>query len=500
MNIRSRLYLIFAAMLLITLAAAVHSWKTVSAYSDFNTRTRNLARSTLEAEKILSLAYGQSELVRFAPAEETPEDLYDHESSVNGLLEILFRKAQDADAKDEIALIRDLRRAYEELADLLFEEVERRRAGQPDATQPPPPWYAQHRQALERVRVIADRLVRKYEGDLLTQTAASEGAGFYAKVTIFTASLLTVLVLTILFLVVGRWLLSPLERLTAAAERIGSGDLDHRLTDLAKDEIGALGRSFNEMAEKLHQHQRRLLEARELAIIGAMSSSVAHGLRNPLAGIRATAQFMASTMTKDRPSYERVQDITDEVDRMTRRITDLLDFGKPTEVKPETVSLRELIGLGLREAQATLDQHGMIVTVDNSTDDLSAVVDRDKIVQIIAELLTNAALHAGDNVPVTILARRLPPDAYRGPEFELIVQDRGRGADAATLEHAFDLFFSTRQGGSGMGLAAARRIVELHAGHIEMHSQPGQGTRVSLSLPQATGPPPPPASGPPPAI
>ena len=486
MNIHSRFYLIFAAMLLITLAASVHSWKTVSAYSEFNTRARDLARSALEAEKVLSLAYRQSDLVRFAPAGDDPDNLYDYESSVNGLLETLFRKAQEHDAQDEIVVIRDLRRAYEHLADLLFVEAERRAAGELADTQPARQFYAAHHQALEHVRTFAGKLVRKYQGDLLTQITASEGAGFYAKVTIFTASLLTVLILTILFLVVGRWLLSPLERMAAAAERIGSGDLQHRLNNLTKDEVGALGRSFNDMAAKLQHHQQRLLEARELATIGAMSSSVAHGLRNPLAGIRVAAQFLASASPPENPAQERLHDIIDEVDRMTRRITDLLDFGKPSEVKPQTVPLRELIAAGIREAQATLDQHSIIVTVDNSTDDLWASVDRDKIVQIFAELLTNAALHAGDNVPVTVSARRLPPDAYQDPMIELLVQDRGRGADAATLEHAFELFFSTRQGGSGMGLAAAKRIVELHGGHMNMTSQPGQGTRVSFSLPQAT--------------
>jgi signal transduction histidine kinase len=481
MTIRTRLYLIFAAMLVITLAASVQSWKTVSAYGDFNTRARELARSALEAEKILSLAYRHADLVRFSPLGEEPPDVYDYESSVNGLLETLFRKAQSSGSKDVIAIIRELRRAYEDLADLLFEEAERRATGEMASSVQAEQWYTEHRRALEKVREIASRLVRKYEGDLLTQNNAAVLTGFRALLTIATASLLAVLVLTVLLLAVGRWLLSPLGRVAAAAERIGSGDLQHRLENLPNDEIGALGRSFNEMADKLHHHQQRLLEARELVIIGAMSSSVAHGLRNPLAGIRAAAQFMAGTMTEDHPARERVGDIIDEVDRMTRRITDLLDFGRPAETKPETVPLRELIASGIAEAQATLDRHEMIVTID--VNDFTVYVDRDKIVQILAELLTNAAVHAGDGVPVAITARLLPAEQGRHPEIELTVSDRGRGADAATIEHAFDLFFSTRPGGSGMGLACAKRMVELHGGRMQMHSQPGRGTRVSFSLP-----------------
>jgi signal transduction histidine kinase len=484
-TIRSRLYLIFAAMLIITLAASAQSWKTLGTYDRFNNRARDLARSALEAEKVLSLAYRQSDMVRFAPLGENTQEVYSFEARVNDLLDTLHDKASDAGAKGKIELIRDLRRAYEDLVDVLFQEVNRRAAGQILDGQSTERWYTAHRNALERVRVQADKLVRQYEGELLSQITAAQGTGFNALITITIASLLTVLVLTTLLLVVGRWLLTPLEHMAAAAERIGSGDLQHRLTRLSKDEIGALGRSLNDMAAKLQSHQQRLLEARELAIIGAMSSSVAHGLRNPLAGIRAAAQFMASALPKDDPSRERVQDIIDEVDRMTRRITDLLEFGRPTELRPETVYLRELIAQGIREAQATLDDHGIIVTVDNSTDNLAVNVDRDKIVQTVAELLSNAAVHAGDGVPVTISARALETSPYEPDLVELMIEDRGKGADAAIIAHAFDLFFTTRQGGSGMGLPAAKRIVELHGGHLALRAESGRGTTVSLSLPRA---------------
>ncbi|UCG32600.1 MAG: HAMP domain-containing histidine kinase [Phycisphaerales bacterium] len=488
MTIRSRLYLIFAAMLVITLAASAQSWRTLGAYDRFNNRARDLARSALEAEKVLSLAYRQSDMVRFAPVGEDTDEVNRFEARVNDLLDTLHDKASDTGAKDKIELIRDLRHAYEDLVDLLFQEVNRRAAGQVLDEPSAEPWYAAHRTALENVRALADKLVRQYEGELLAQITAAQGTGFYALITITIASLLTVLVLTILLLVVGRWLLTPLEHMAAAAERIGSGDLEHRLTQLSRDEIGALGRSLNEMASKLQSHQQRLLEARELAIIGAMSSSVAHGLRNPLAGIRVAAQLMASALPQQDPSCERVHDIIDEVDRMTRRITDLLEFGKPTELRPETVYLRELIAQGIREAQATLDHHGIIVTVDNSTDNLAVNVDRDRIVQTVAELLTNAAVHAGDSAPVTISARILETSAYEPDLVELIIEDRGKGTDAATIEHAFDLFFTTRQGGSGMGLPAAKRIVELHGGHLTLRSESGRGTTVALSLPRAVAP------------
>lgn len=484
MTIRTRLYLLFGFMLMITLSANIVSWYTVNEYSDFNNRARALARNALEAEKLLSAVYSHVDFVRSSSVVGDSEEERQY-NIVLGLIDGLERKSESQPELDDIHQIRN---DYELLADVLYEQSQQThgRVSEPGPTVPDRP--PSHSKALQEVQASANRLVRYYEGELLKLVQSIGYSGLWAFLTVAVAVLLTALVLATLLIVIGRWLLSPLETLGAAAERIGSGDLKHRLTRLKNDEIGALGQSLNDMAAKLQQHQTKLLEARELAIIGAMSSSVAHGLRNPLAGIRVTAQFISGALPPDNPSQERIRDIIDEVDRMTRRITALLEFGKPAELRLETVALRDLIGAGIREAQAVIDEHNIIVTVENSTDDFWVYADRDQTVQTIAELLTNVALHAGDGTTATISADAISDTPNQPDTIAIRVRDKGSGMDEAERAQAFDLFYSTRQGGSGLGLGCAKRVAELHGGRLEIEPLQGPGICVRMELPRAARP------------
>lgn len=493
MTIRTRLYLLFGFMLLITLSANFVSWNMVNTYGEFNNRARTLSRKALEAEKSLSAVYRHADFVRFSPPETDSEAAYEYEANVLRLLDALGRKAESTGEADKV---RNLRNAYDDLADLLYEQDLNRTREDAADNRVPPIWTQESRETLARVEVAAGALVRFYEGALDLQIRNTVYTNLLAVLAIALGVLLAAAVLATLLIVIGKWLLGPLETLGTAAERIGSGDLEHRLTRLKNDEIGALGRSLNEMAAKLQQHQKKILEARELAIIGAMSSSVAHGLRNPLAGIRVTTQLLASEMPDHHDSRERIADIIEEVDRMNRRITALLEFGRPAELKLEIVSLRDLIAGSIREAQPVLEEHNIVVTVDNSTDDLWVHADRDQIVQTIAELLTNVALHAGDDTPTTISAQCEPPDSHGVHAVVLCVGDKGSGMDDAEREHAFDLFFSTRQDGSGLGLSCAKRVVELHGGRLELETAPGGGTWARIALPQAAQPSPSPGDVP----
>jgi signal transduction histidine kinase len=495
MKIRTRLYVLFLAVLLVTLAASYASWHSVVEYSKASGEARDLARNALLAEKIRGLVYRHVQYARFSTDEDRLDGVFEYEAAVARHLELLSRKAE---RPEEQQRVRDVYTGYERLLvwlDDLLEEGPQPLAGdeasadvedqaaQEEDTVAWEPHTTGLPDAFAELEKDLDRLGIYYEAQLAQLNAQSQFSGFGTQVTVAVAVVLTVVVLLIVLFQVRQWLLRPLEQVGQAAARIGAGDLDHRLRGMAHDEIGALGRRFNEMAAQLQHHQERLLEAREFALLGAMSSSVAHGMRNPLTAIRATAQLLAGALPEEDASRERVDDIIAEVDRMTRRISGLIDFSSPTALNVEPTSVREVIRMGTKEARAALDEHGVEVAVPEDMPDLQVMIDRDRIAETLAELLRNAAVHCAPGTRVDVAAERVKNPGRAGPEVALSVRDHGEGMDAARAKQAFDLFFTTRKDGSGMGLSCARRIVELHGGSMDMESALGKGTKVVLRLP-----------------
>ncbi len=531
MKIRTRIYALFFAVFPVAAAASYASWRSVSEFSEANLDARNLARAMLAAERVRGMIYRYAVFSQFTLTED--RWLEEEEQYRAGVLRRLENLARLATRSGEREIVIVLYQDFEALC-AQFEAERTRRiaeterasaaddlptaaASLPPATDAAPPspalpadadatarslieaareankgqadvWYsivAKQPPAFQHLEADLDGLARYYDELLLAVTMRIQDAGYRALLTATLAFVLTVAVLLIVMVQVRVWLLTPLERVGQAAARIGAGDLTHRLKRTPRDEIGDLARRFNDMAAQLQHHQRRLLESREFALMGAMSSSVAHGMRNPLTAIKASAQLMEATLA-DRPEHlERIRDIIAEVDRMGRRISSLVYFTNPGALKRERTTIGELLELGRAEARATIEQCGMQITVQDGIDRIEVVIDRDQMTQIIAELLRNAALHGRPGTRVSLSAGR---ERYNGRDdgaVVLVVADDGPGMDAVRLKQAFDLFFTTRPGGSGMGLACARRIVELHGGSMSAESEPGRGTRIVIRLPAA---------------
>jgi len=224
----------------------------------------------------------------------------------------------------------------------------------------------------------------------------------------------------------------------------------------------------------IREQQRRLVDSETLAVVGEMSSAVAHGIRNPLASIRSSAELVLETDPET--GREAAADIIAESDRLEAWIRELLSYSRPLDQKAAAVSLAPLIGRTLDEFDREL-QRRHITAALRLPDDLPAVRGDPLLLgQVLHSLVANAIeamqqdgrLEIACEVPLT---RR---------QVMLSIRDNGPGMNAQLLERVGKPFFTTKAKGLGVGLALARRVVERFGGSLEIESAPGKGTVVRV--------------------
>ncbi len=295
-----------------------------------------------------------------------------------------------------------------------------------------------------------------------------------ARVAVVVGAVL--LALAIASVPLARAITAPIERLTAAARRLGEGDLSARAGLGGRGEVGDLGRAFDEMAGRL---ERLVRAERELL------ANVSHELRTPLARIRVALELAAEG---DQERARRaLQEIGTDLDELERMVEDVLAAARLDQGIGELRLRREPVDLAalLAEAAARFRDQRPSRAVEVRVEGLAGPLHADPplLRRAVDNLLDNAAKYSGEESPVTLSARG------SGASVEIEVRDRGIGIDGADLPRLFTPFFRTDRsrargtGGVGLGLALVKRIAEAHGGTVEVESAPDHGTTVRLRLP-----------------
>lgn len=220
-------------------------------------------------------------------------------------------------------------------------------------------------------------------------------------------------------------------------------------------------------------------ERRErLAVIGELCTGVAHGIQNPLAAIRSSSELMLDLGTMDSDTRARAEDVLTECRRLSHRVRRLLTFARAPESHRQAVrvgtileELEQELASRFGEKRITLD-----CRIDDATTEVNA--DPDELSSVFLELLANALDHTppGGRVDVHALAT--------SEHVEVVVRDSGPGVPIGRVKHIFDLFFTTKDGGSGVGLAWARRIVTSMGGTLDFEPSSDAGATFRVTLPR----------------
>lgn len=231
--------------------------------------------------------------------------------------------------------------------------------------------------------------------------------------------------------------------------------------------------------DSLESINTQLQVSERLAALGRITAGVAHEVKNPLNSMRLWLENLKESLPADQDaeSLQAVQVLDKEIDRLDAVVKRFLDFTRPLELKLEATDLAELLRDVIRVAQPQMQKAGVDVEefLGNGVPEVWA--DRDLLKQAVLNLVLNAgeAMNTGGELRVEL--------ARRGEMAEISVSDTGRGIPLENQQKIFQLFFTTRPGGSGIGLATTFRIVQLHNGSIDFHSEAGRGTTFRIELP-----------------
>ena len=281
-----------------------------------------------------------------------------------------------------------------------------------------------------------------------------------------------------------RRLLSPVRRLHGQVRAIGAGNLDQKVSIASEDEIGELGRAFNDMTDSLRAYierevetTRQLMHAQNLAMLGTTSSKVTHEVGNYL----NNADIALAGMKKEAlsPRGEKIlQILARESARIKAFIQQFLQFARRPDLQVRKMSLAPIIQEVIEVFQPTAEV-GKIRFELNWPESLPMVnIDPGMMGQVMHNLIRNG-LEAMSQPGVIAVGGRVDDQALI-----LTVSDTGSGMDEAVRSRIFEPFYTTKGGGTGLGMAIVKTIVEAHRGSIDCYSAPGEGTRFEIRLPR----------------
>ncbi len=233
--------------------------------------------------------------------------------------------------------------------------------------------------------------------------------------------------------------------------------------------------------DSLESINTQLQVSERLAAMGRITAGVAHEVKNPLNSMRLWLENLKESLPADRDSASRqaVQVLDKEIDRLDAVVKRFLDFTRPMDVRLEATQLAHLLTEVLEIAQPQLQKSNIQLAHLLPIDVPEVYVDRALLKQAVLNLVLNAAEAMPDGGQLRLVLSR------RGEMAEIAVGDTGLGIPPENRQKIFQLFFTTRPGGSGIGLASTFRIVQLHNGSIDFTSEVGRGTTFRIELPLA---------------
>jgi signal transduction histidine kinase len=285
----------------------------------------------------------------------------------------------------------------------------------------------------------------------------------------------------------------PFKKIISGTRIFAKGNLDYRISVQSGHEAKQMADAFNEMAGQLNEGQMQLNQAVRLASLGVMTAGIGHEIKNPLAGIKTSAQvidrLLAAEGTAKREeevdpavaeelgqAAELAQEISNEADRLTKILNDLLKFGRPRKPRKKPFDIADTIAhaASLVQPEYLKKRVALIIAVDSR----EVVADSDQILQVFLNLLLNG-LQAVDadqgRVEVAAVAGEDPHQSVR-----VEISDNGSGIPEDKLPHVFDPFFSLREDGTGLGLSVVYTLLKQNDASLTITSQKGHGTRCAL--------------------
>jgi two-component system sensor histidine kinase HydH len=225
--------------------------------------------------------------------------------------------------------------------------------------------------------------------------------------------------------------------------------------------------------------EQRMRESERLAAVGRMAGGVAHEVRNPLSSIKGLALLLKNKFPKGSAEQSAAELLIQETERMNRTITEMLSLTRPSALNLDKVDLGRLLERSLLLIGAEAAENNIETTLEIERGLPPILGDADRLQQVVMNVLINAMQAMEKEGRLALILKKRED----GNAVELRIKDTGSGIAPEHLGQVFYPYFTTKQGGSGIGLAISQKIVADHGGSIEVESEPGAGTTVIVQLP-----------------
>ena len=257
-------------------------------------------------------------------------------------------------------------------------------------------------------------------------------------------------------------------------------------TTALEKEIRSLTENWREFCDHCQRvHDTEMVQAEHLATMGELAAGVAHEIRNPLAGIAGAIEIISKDFPRDHPDREILEDLRQEVRRIEKVLNDLLTYARPKAPQFGMADLRDTVAHTLQLARQQIGSKNVEFSIQIPSPLPRFRMDPEQLHQVLLNLVLNGIQALDQEGKITIQARVLGGSgAPNRPNYiEIAVSDSGGGISREQLDKIFRPFYTTKRGGTGLGLSLCRRIISQHGGTLTAESEVNKGSRFIIRLP-----------------
>ena len=333
-----------------------------------------------------------------------------------------------------------------------------------------------------RVLQLCEQYKEFYTGRIARIKDRSYGQAERLRLIAGTAVLAVLLLGVILAFVLVNDILGPLRKLAREAD-------PGARPEEAEDEVKALSRSVRGLIEGIDQTQteleksrEHLLQAEKMVVVGKLSASMAHSIRNPLTSVKLRLFSLDRSLDLNPQQKEDFQVISEEIVHIDSLVQSFLEFSRPPKLRMQQISPSDIVDLALKLMTHRLESYQVRVQVHRPERMPVVQGDPDRLKEALVNIMVNAceAMKGGGEM---VIHEDKAVDGSLGQVAIVRIRDNGPGISDSLHAKVFEPFFTTKEDGSGLGLSIAVRIVEEHGGRLELESGEGQGAEFSLILP-----------------
>ena len=303
-------------------------------------------------------------------------------------------------------------------------------------------------------------------------------------------------VASLIGILVVRKIVRPIYELVRGAQLFARGRLTHTIDTPGHGELTTLAREFNQMARELLEKERRLKQAERLATLSKFATILSHEIRNPLNSMIINLRILKRDMEKrdndPRKQGGHYEKVISEIWRIDSLVENFLNYARPPELNPLPHNINLVLDEVVAIHQGTAQERGVQIVTRYADEQLLVAVDIDQIKQVFLNIMLNAFDAMEEDGELTISTELVRPRRSGNltgnvfgtlPHVNVIFGDTGPGIEPEQLERIFEVYYTSKSTGTGLGLPIAHQIVEKHGGRISVESVLGSGTDFTLSFP-----------------